>query len=78
PIRHARRVNCPMLVIACMEDSVAPASAAEATAARAGFKAELKRYDGVRHFDIYVGEGFRRSSSDQLAFFRRTLLHAPL
>lgn len=74
PIRHARRVKCPLLVIACMEDSVAPPSSAEAVATRAGLKAELKRYDGVRHFDVYVGEGFRRSSSDQLAFFRRTLL----
>lgn len=74
PIRYARRLNCPLLIIACMDDSVAPAASAEATAARAGLQAELKRYDGVRHFDIYVGEGFRRSCADQLDFFRRTLM----
>ncbi|TVP58522.1 MAG: alpha/beta fold hydrolase [Halomonadaceae bacterium] len=73
PIRYARRLKCPLLVIACMDDTVAPAFSAEATAARAGLKAELKRYDGMRHFDVYVGEGFRRSSEDQLDFFRRSL-----
>jgi len=53
---------------------VAPTEAADKVAQRAGFRAELRRYDGMGHFDIYTGEGFKRSSSDQLDFFRRHLL----
>lgn len=74
PVRHAKRLPCPALIITCSEDSVAPPEAAEKTAQRAGFQAELRRYDGMGHFDIYTGEGFERSSSDQLDFFRRHLL----
>lgn len=74
PVRHAKRLPCPALIITCSEDSVAPPEAAEKTAQRAGFQAELRQYDGMGHFDIYTGEGFERSSSDQLDFFRRHLL----
>ena len=74
PVSHAKRLPCPALIITCSEDSVAPPEAAEKTAQRAGFRAELRRYDGMGHFDIYTGEGFKRSSSDQLDFFRRHLL----
>ena len=74
PLRHAKRLPCPALIITCGEDSVAPPEAAEKVAQRAGFRAELRRYDGMGHFDIYTGEGFQRSSSDQLDFFRRHLL----
>ncbi len=73
PITYAKKLPCPTLILVCMQDSVAPASAALATARKAGAKAELKQYD-IGHFDIYVGEGFARSSADQLAFFKRALL----
>ncbi len=73
PTAYARKLPCPTLILACMRDSVAPVSATLATARKAGAKAELKQYD-IGHFDIYVGEGFARSSSDQLAFFNRVLL----
>lgn len=74
PISYARKLRCPALILVCRDDSVAPASAAIATARKLGSKAELKIYD-VGHFDIYVGKGFERSSSDQLAFFERVLKH---
>lgn len=74
PLRYARRLPCPALILVCGRDSVAPPEAAEKVASRAGGKAELHRYDDLGHFDIYVGEGFQRSSSDQLAFFQRHLL----
>ncbi|MGM0451262.1 MAG: alpha/beta hydrolase [Pseudomonadota bacterium] len=74
PLRYARRVPCPVLILVCGRDSVAPPEAAEKVASRAGGRAELHRYDDLGHFDIYVGEGFQRSSSDQLAFFQRHLL----
>ncbi len=73
PITYAKRLPCPILILACMKDTVAPVSAALATAKRAGDRAELKQYD-IGHFDIYVGQGFARSSADQLGFFNRVLL----
>lgn len=74
PLRHARRLRCPILIQVCGRDSVAPPEAAEKAALKAGGRAELRRYDDLRHFDIYVGEGFERSSSDQVDFFQRHLL----
>jgi dienelactone hydrolase len=72
PISYAGKLKCPALIIVCKDDSVAPAKAALATAKKLGSKAELKIYD-LGHFDIYVGDGFAKSSGDQLAFFERTL-----
>lgn len=75
PIVHAGRLRCPVLIGVCLQDSVAPASAAIRLAEQLGEYAELRQYD-FGHFDIYVGDGFERSSSDQLDFFRRRLLPA--
>lgn len=72
PITVATQLRCPVLIAACLRDSVAPASAALATARQLGALAELRTYD-IGHFDIYVGAGFEQSSSDQLDFFRRKL-----
>ena len=72
PLLKAARLPCPILICICTKDSVAPASAAEDCARRAGSRAEVRRYD-IGHFDIYVGEGFERAVSDQTEFFTRTL-----
>ncbi|MES0872679.1 alpha/beta hydrolase [Sinimarinibacterium thermocellulolyticum] len=72
PITKAARLPCPTLICICTQDSVAPAAAAERTAAAAGERAEIRRYD-IGHFDIYVGEGFERAVSDQTEFFCRVL-----
>lgn len=74
PVRSARELPCPALIQVCGRDSVAPPEAAEKAALRAGPRAELRRYDDLGHFDIYVGDGFDRSSSDQIDFFQRHLL----
>ena len=74
PVSYAHRLRCPVLVIVCTADSVAPPGAAEKVVRKAGMRAELKRYDGMKHFEIYKGEGFERSSRDQLEFFQRHLL----
>ena len=71
PGRLAEKLNCPILIQICEKDSVAPISAAEAAAKAAN--AEVKRYP-VGHFDIYLGEPFERSVSDQVEFFTRQLL----
>jgi dienelactone hydrolase len=72
PVAKAGQLNCPILICICQKDSVAPPSAAERCAQRAGERAEIKRYD-IGHFDVYVGEGFERAVSDQTEFFTRQL-----
>jgi pimeloyl-ACP methyl ester carboxylesterase len=72
PIAHAEKLQCPVLIQACLHDSLLPASAAVATARKLGTKAELKQYE-CGHFDIYTGEYFERASDEQLAFYNRVL-----
>ena len=71
PIRHARRVTCPALLQLCEHDTVAPVRAAEKAAARMP-ASEVVRYP-VGHFDVYTGDAFERSVSDQVAFLTRHL-----
>jgi uncharacterized protein len=72
PIRHAREVVCPTLIIACERDTVVSPEAAVRVAERMGKKAQLVTLP-IGHFEIYLGEWFERSSHEQQAFFRRVL-----
>lgn len=72
PIAKAGDITCPVLIGICLQDSVAPAEAAERTAQRLGDLAEVRRYD-CGHFDIYVGEPFERGVADQIDFFTDVL-----
>lgn len=72
PIRFARRLQCPLLVQIGELDTVAPSGPAEATAARAGEWAEVRRYP-VDHFDVYEGPWQQRALADQLHFLCRQL-----
>lgn len=72
PGLRADELTCPILIQICEKDSVAPVSAAEDAARRAGGQAEVKRYP-VGHFDIYLGEPFEQAVSDQVAFLLRHL-----
>jgi pimeloyl-ACP methyl ester carboxylesterase len=72
PIRAAKSVTCPTLIIACKKDSVVSTQAATATAARMGDKARLVELP-IGHFDIYLGDWFERSSTVQIAFFEEAL-----
>lgn len=73
PTSHAHKVTCPVLILACNKDTVAPASAAVKLAKKLGDQARLKQYD-IGHFDVYVGEDFKRGVAEQTAFFKQTLL----
>ena len=68
PVRYARSVGCPALIIVCMEDSVASSRAAVDAAARMGEQARLVKLP-IGHFDVYTGEWFQRSSQEQVSFF---------
>lgn len=73
PGRRAKDVACPLHVVICERDTVAPAKPTQKYAAQAP-RGEVKLYD-AGHFDIYVGEWFERNVADQLAFLAR---HVPL
>jgi uncharacterized protein len=72
PIRYARAVRCPTLLIACEKDSVASPNAAATVAARIGDKARLVSLP-IGHFEIYLGKWFERTSREQVSFFKETL-----
>jgi fermentation-respiration switch protein FrsA (DUF1100 family) len=72
PVTKAKKVRCPVLLLVCENDELAPVSAAEETAKKLGELAEVKRYP-IGHFDIYIGRHFERSMSDQLDFLSRHL-----
>jgi poly(3-hydroxyalkanoate) synthetase len=72
PLRYARDVVCPALLIACAHDTVTSTAAVHQTAARMGSRAQLVTLP-IGHFDIYLGEWFERSSGEQAAFFTAAL-----
>jgi len=73
PIKQAKDVLCPTLLLICEEDDLTPVISVEQTADILGDLAQVCRYP-IGHFDIYVGEYFEAAVSDQLAFFKQNLL----
>jgi pimeloyl-ACP methyl ester carboxylesterase len=72
PLRSARDVVCPVLLIACADDTVTSTAAVHQTAARISGRTQLVTLP-IGHFDIYLGEWFERSSAEQVAFFTAAL-----
>jgi len=70
PDKHIRNVHCPVLIQLCDYDSLAPISARTEKELRK--YAEVKHYP-IGHFDIYTGENFEKSVSDQIEFFKKHL-----
>jgi pimeloyl-ACP methyl ester carboxylesterase len=73
PIDRAKDVQCPVLLLICEKDNLVSMDSALRTAEVLGNYAEVKRYN-IGHFDIYLGEHFERSVSDQIEFFKRHLM----
>lgn len=73
PGRYVRRVSCPILFVICETDAVAPAGPTRRYAAQAP-RGEVK-LTTAGHFEIYVGEHFERTITDQLAFLAH---HVPV
>jgi pimeloyl-ACP methyl ester carboxylesterase len=72
PISKVRQLKKPLLIQACMKDTVAPAQAALKLARRGAPLVELQQYP-IGHFEIY-GEKYRDIVlAHQLDFFRRHL-----
>jgi pimeloyl-ACP methyl ester carboxylesterase len=72
PGLQAGRLPCPMLVQIADSDAIAPPAAAQEAAWLATGRAEVRTYP-LGHFDIYRGEPFERSVTDQLHFLGRHL-----
>ena len=72
PVKQAQNVRCPVLLQICDHDSIIPLSAAEEAEKKLGEYAEVKHYP-IGHFDIYFGDNFEKSVSDQLDFFKKHL-----
>lgn len=70
PNRMAAKLSCPTLICITEHDAVVPPAAMEDAAKQAGDNAEVKRYP-IQHFEVYVGEGFKRAVADQTEFFTR-------
>jgi len=72
PVKHAQDVRCPVLLQICEYDSIIPKSAAEETEKKLGKYVDAIYYP-IGHFDIYVGDNFEKSVSDQIKFFKKHL-----
>jgi pimeloyl-ACP methyl ester carboxylesterase len=73
PVRKARSIRCPWLVVAADDDLVTPPGPARKASLRAP-RGELRRVGGG-HWDIYVGDGFDEAVSLELEFMQR---HVPV
>jgi uncharacterized protein len=72
PYLKANRMACPILILICEKDSVAPSEGAEKAGRRAGDRASIQRYP-IGHFDIYVGKDFQQAVADQVGFLTKHL-----
>jgi len=72
PVKYAARVRCPVLLQVCDNDISLPMSVVKKAEKRLGKLAEVIHYP-IDHFDIYLGENFKKSISDQLDFFKKYL-----
>ena len=72
PGLKADRWPCPILLAIFDQDAIVVPAATEATAHRAGKRATVTHYP-IGHFDMYLGEWFERSVTDQVAFLQEAL-----
>lgn len=76
PVLAARRVSCPAFIVVAEEDNIAPVKSVHEVAKRlggSGARAEVLSFP-CSHFDIYVGEIFEKSVTEQVEFLRRVLV----
>jgi pimeloyl-ACP methyl ester carboxylesterase len=68
PMRHANKIECPVLLVAAVQDSLIPIDAVRKAAARIP-NAKLVELD-CPHFEPYVGAWFEKSVAAQVAFLK--------
>ncbi len=72
PIDYAEDVKCPVLLQICEKDNLISKTSYINTAKILGDYAEVKTYS-AGHFDIYIGENFEKTVSDQITFIKKNL-----
>jgi dienelactone hydrolase len=73
PIKYASRVNCPVLLQICEEDTLTtPPKLVDKAMKLLDDHGEVIRYP-IDHFDVYLGENVKRAVTDQVEFFKRHL-----
>jgi pimeloyl-ACP methyl ester carboxylesterase len=73
PVLAAKRVGCPVFVVVAEDDNIAPVKSVHEVVRRLGVRAEVLSFP-CGHFDIYVGEIFEKSVTEQTEFLRRVLV----
>ncbi len=71
PVAYAKKVSCPTYIVVAEADNIAPAKSVYEVAKRIRRSEVLSFPCG--HFDIYLGDIFEKSSTEQVAFLRRAL-----
>jgi fermentation-respiration switch protein FrsA (DUF1100 family) len=73
PVRRIAALRCPLLLQICERDMATPPALVKRAAGLLGGRGEIKCYP-LDHFDIYLGDNFDKSVSDQIVFYRKHLL----
>jgi dienelactone hydrolase len=72
PIKFAPQVKCPVMLLICTHDSLAPAAPAFELGKRLGGPVDMvSAPEG--HFEIYRGDAFERYVAKQTSFFKQSL-----
>ncbi len=72
PLEASKKVQCPVLFLACEQDNLAAPDSYKRAAEALGDKAEVKTYP-IGHFDIYEGEYFEKAISEMITFLKKHL-----
>lgn len=72
PVAVASKLRMPLMLVIAAHDTIAPPSAVERVARKAGGTVRVERFD-IGHFEIYEGEPFARSVAAQVEFLGEVL-----
>ncbi len=72
PVEASKKVQCPVLFLACEKDNLAAPDSYKRASETLGDKAEVRSYS-IGHFDIYEGEYFEKAISEMLTFLKNHL-----
>lgn len=72
PVQAAKKISCPMFIVVAEADNIAPVKSVYEVAKRVRRSEVLSFPCG--HFDIYLGDIFEKSATEQTEFLRRVLV----
>lgn len=72
PIKTAKDVKCPVLIIVCEKDTLVSKDSYKRVAEILGNKVRVVKYP-IGHFDLYKGEYFEKAITTQLDFIKKVI-----